>query len=119
MEIVKKESSIFDQAKESLLMEVVEQAIPKLKPFLVPAMAKMNEWFGEDEKLILIRKNKGGKAQVVIFDNSVGDYEIKKDAVNNINIFTADQKCIMGVYPIEDFVEKMITGDISKLMEGK
>lgn len=119
MEIVKKESTIFDQAKEALLMEVVEQAIPKLKPFLVPAMAKMNEWFGDDEKLILIRKTKGQKAQVLIFDNTVGDYEIKKDTINNINIFTADKECVKGVYPIEDFVEKMITGDISKLMEGK
>ena len=109
-----KQSSVFDKIKEDMLMEVVESAIPKLKPFLKPTMEKMNEWFGEDEKLIVIKKNKGQKTQVIIFDNTKGDYEIKRSGVSNT--FTADAECVVGVYEIETFVEKMITGDISKLM---
>jgi hypothetical protein len=113
--IEKKEAGLFDKIKDDMLMEVIEGAIPKIKPFLEPAMVKMNEWFGEDEKLIVIRKNKGQSAKVIIFDNKKGEYEIRS---GENKIFTADKECIVGVFDIEEFMSKMITGDISKMISG-
>ncbi len=111
--------NVFDKIKEDVLMDLVEGAIPKIKPFLVPALEKMNEWFGDDTKTIIIKKNKGQKAKVVIFDNTKGEYKIEKSESKEINIFTADQECIIGVYEIEEFMTKMISGDITKLLPGK
>jgi len=111
--LVKKEGGLFDKIKDDVLMEVVESAIPKIKPFLEPAMAKMNEWLGDDEKLVVIRKNKGQSAKVIIFDNKKGEYEIKSGENKS---FTADKESIIGVFDIEEFMTKIINGDISKLM---
>lgn len=108
-----KTPGIFDKVKEDMLMEVVESALPKIKPFLAPAMEKMNEWFGEDEKLVVIRKSKGQTAKVIIFDNTKGDYEINKGK----NIFTADKETIIGVHDIEDFMAKLISGDLTKMLD--
>lgn len=111
--LVKKEGGLFDKIKDDVLMEVIEGAIPKIKPFLEPAMAKMNEWLGDDDKLVVIRKNKGQSAKVIIFDNKKGEYEIKSGENKS---FTADKDSIIGVFDIEEFMTKIISGDISKLM---
>ena len=116
-EVAKKEGGLFDKIKDDMLMEVIEGALPKIKPFLEPAMVKMNEWFGEDDKLIVIRKNKGQSAKVIIFDNKKGEYEIRS---GENKTFTADKESIVGVFDIEEFMSKMITGDISKMIsDGK
>jgi len=110
-----KKSSLFDKVKEDMLMDVVEQALPKIQPFLVPAMEKMNEWFGEDEKLIVIRKSKGQSTKVIIFDNKNGNYKIEKSS--DKNTFEAYSKeSIIGVYDISEFVTKMISGDLTKMI---
>ena len=106
-------SNLFDKFKEDMLMEVVEGVLPKIKPFLKPAVEKMNEWFGEDDKIIIIKKNKNQGTKVIILDNKKGEYEI----VNSINSkkFSVDRDSIIGVHDIENFIEKVISGDITKL----
>lgn len=114
--LAKKEGGLFDKIKEDVLMEVIEGAIPKIKPFLEPAMNKMNEWLGDDDKLIVIRKNKGKSAKVIIFNNKKGEYEIKS---GKDKLFTADKESIIGVFDIEEFMTKIIGGDISKLFSNE
>lgn len=104
---------IFDKVKEDMLMEVVESALPKIKPFLTPAMQKLNEWLGDDSKLIVVKRNKNATTKVIIFDNTKGEYEIKS---GKEKVFTADKESIIGVYDVDDFISKLISGDISKLM---
>lgn len=111
-----KTPGIFDKIKEDVFMEVIESAIPKIKPFLVPALEKLNEWFGNDEKIIVIKKFGDKKLKVVIFDNNVGEYEIKNS--KDGKVFTSDPDSIVGVHDIESFMEKIITGDLTK-MTGK
>lgn len=104
---------LFDKIKEDMLMEVVESALPKIKPFLEPAMQKLNEWLGDDSKLIVIKRNKNASTKVIIFDNTKGEFEIKS---GKEKVFTADKESIIGVYDVDDFISKLISGDISKLM---
>jgi len=104
--------NLFDKVKEDALMSLVETALPKIQPFLKPAVEKMNEWFGQDDKLIIIKKNKGQSVKVIIFDNKKGDYEISK--LDDKSVFTADKDCIVGVYDIEDFATKLISGELTK-----
>jgi hypothetical protein len=118
MEIVKsdnkevvKSDGIFDKIKEDMLMEVIEGALPKIKPFLAPALEKFNEWFGEDDKLIIIKKNKGASIKVIILDNNKGEYEIKN---GDNKCFSVQKESIIGVYPIDDFMGKIISGEFTK-----
>ena len=111
-----KKPGLFDKIKEDMGMEVLESLIPKIKPFLAPGIEKMNEWFGEDEKIIIIKKNKGAKAKVLIFDNNKGEYEIKSGEGKK---FTADKDCVIGVYDIEDFMQSLISGDLTKMVDNK
>jgi hypothetical protein len=104
--------NLFDKVKEDALMSMVETALPKIQPFLKPAAEKMNEWFGDDDKLIVIKKNKGQPVRVIIFDNKKGDFEISKSGEKNT--FTADKECIIGVYDVEAFATKLISGEFTK-----
>lgn len=102
---------LFDKVKEDMLMSMVEGILPQVKPFLAPALEKFNEWFGEDEKLIVIKKNKGGSIKVIILDNSKGEYEIRNGENKK---FSAPPDAIIGVYPLDDFMEKIISGEFTK-----
>lgn len=76
---VEKEMSFMDTAKEAALMSLVEGILPKIKPFIDPAVKKLEEYFGDDEKIFLIRRTKGKAAQVIVLDNTKGSYLISNE----------------------------------------
>lgn len=106
--------SLFDKVKEDAFMSMVEGALPKIQPFIEPAMAKFSEWFGDDNKLVLIKKNVGQSPKVIILDNKNGEYEIKCGEEKK---FTATPESVIGVYDIADFVGKMISGEFTKQID--
>lgn len=104
--------NIFDKVKEDAFMSLIEGALPKIQPFLKPAVEKMNEWFADDSKLIVIKKNIGQPVRVIIFDTKKGDFEISQ--ANGKGVFTADKESIVHVLEVEDFMTKLISGELTK-----
>lgn len=74
-----KEMSFMDSAREAALMSLVEGILPKIKPFIDPAVKKLEEYFGDDSKMFLIRRTKGKAAQVIVLDNTKGSYLISNE----------------------------------------
>lgn len=111
---MKENESIMDKLKGDMMIGMIEEALPKITPFLAPAIEKMNEWFGDDEKVVVIRKIKGQPAKVIVLKNNIKNagYEIKKS--DKENVFSADKEVVGDVFNIEEFVQKMMTGDLFK-----
>lgn len=112
----KEETSIVDTMKEQVMMEVIDSILPKLQPFIAPAMEKLNEYFGDDEKIFIIRRSKGQAAKVIVLDNTKGEYSISNEVDVTgklVKSFTADKEAIINVFDTGQFVQKLLSGEFT------
>lgn len=100
--------SLFNKIKEDMVLNVVEEFLPKIEPFIEPALAKIEEYFGDDEKIFVMKKTKAG-VKVIILDNTVGEYTIKS---GNNKEFNVDKDAIVTVVDVKDFVKKLLNGSL-------
>ena len=105
-------ATVFDQMKEDALIGLVEGLLPKLKPFIEPAMAKLEDYFGDDEKIFIIRRSKNSRAKVIVLDNTKGEgyniaNEISEDGVITKK-FECDPESVIQVYDTGIFVQKLL-----------
>lgn len=110
-------STVFDQMKEDALLGLVEGLLPKLKPFIEPAMMKLEDYFGDDEKIFIIRRSKNSRAKVIVLDNTKGEgyniaNEISEDGVVTKK-FECDPTSVIQVYDTGIFVQKLLSGEFT------
>lgn len=118
---VEKKENIFTEIQEEMFASTIEALLPKIKPFIKPAVGKFEEFLGDNEKTIIIRKLKGGSPTVFIFDNKIGNYKIEVDPSNSVSIFTASQEPspVIDIYDVNLFIEMLISGQLMKNMKDK
>lgn len=96
MEVVKndnelpKEESLFDQIKTDAMMGVVESIMPKLKPMIDPTMKKLEEYFGDNTKIFMIRRSLGQTPKVIVLSNLKGHYFISNEVFKPYNAILID-----------------------------
>lgn len=114
-----KPQTFMDEMKEDAIMGVVEGLIPKLGPMIDKATVKLEEYFGDDEKIFLIRRQGNQPAKVIVLSNVVGSYTIiNKAEVDGEDIvitkeFRASKDCIVGVHDTAAFVQKLLSGEFT------
>lgn len=98
-------NSIVSKMQEGLGMEFLEGLIKQLDPFIDPMIQSITESLGDDEIMILLRRNKkDGKAYVHIIDTSkVESFKIKENG-------------IIDTVAGGDFVKSMLSGDLKDLL---
>lgn len=113
--------SMFSDVQEEMFGTLVEGLIPKIKPFIKPAVEKFREFLGDNEKIIVIRQLKGGSPTVFVLDNHIGDYHIENSAEEKKNIFTASgtPSPVKDIYDVNLFIEKLLTGELMKELKDK
>ena len=94
--------SIVGDAKGDLAKVIMEPILKAVAPMLKPALAKLEEFLGEDEKMIIIRKPKGSDGFVVIMDTS------------NIDQFTTHNSNYKK-YSMKEFTEALVSGEMGDL----
>lgn len=98
-------NSIVSKMQEGLGIEFLEGLIKQLDPFIDPMIQGITESLGDDEIMILLRRNKkDGKAYVHIIDTSkVESFKIKENG-------------IIDTVAGGDFVKSMLSGNIKDLL---
>lgn len=101
------EGTFAGEMQSEVLEGALELAMPKIlkmiKPFVEPGLKKLSTELGDDEKILLLRKDKetGILVFFVIETNTVKAFEL-----------TANPKVILPIDKPLDFIEKLIKGDI-------
>lgn len=118
-----KKNVLLEGVKDEVASTLIETVLPKIKPFIKPAVDKIQEFLGDNENFVIIRRlNNKVSAQVIVFDNSK-KYEISngvesfdKDG-NKINadkkkIFKAiDNDAVVNVFNVEEFINALLKGE--------
>lgn len=114
-----KPQTFMDEMKEDAIMGVVEGLIPKLGPMIDKTTVKLEEYFGDDEKIFLIRRSGGQPAKVIVLSNVVGSYtitnkaELDGDEIVITKQFKASKDCVVGVHDTAAFVQKLLSGEFT------
>lgn len=111
-------SSLFQNFQDQAFMSFIEGLIPKLQPFIEPMEGKLADYFGDDEKIFVMRKSAGKPIQVIVFDNTKASYEISNEIQNiegseetkRVKKFVADPESIIAVINVGEFVQKLLSG---------
>ena len=95
--------------KDEVASTMIETLLPKIKPFIKPAVDKIQDYLGDNDKFVIIRRLKVGKsASVIIFDNNT-EYEISnKDGKRT---FTAGEETVINVFNVEEFIDALLKGE--------
>ena len=83
---------------------LVENFLPMIEPHLKPAKKKLDEFLGEDENWVLLRRPKGQDTKVYIFDAS------------KIESFKHN-KAIKKTHDVEEFLQLLLTGRLGELFD--
>lgn len=120
-----KPKTMFSEIQEEMFGTAIEAMMPKIMPFIKPAMEKFSQFLGDNEKTIIIRRLKNGNPSVFIFDNTKGSYAISNDSATAENKFSgsagvgAENSPINQVYDISMFVNKLLTGELLQYFKDK
>lgn len=114
-----KKKALLGGIEDEFIASTIESFIPKLKPMIKPALEKFKKYLGDNDRFICIRQMKESSvATVIIFNNKAkGRYMVVNNGDTGEKVFEADQVTVEGVYNIEDFVEKLLTGDFTRMLE--
>lgn len=113
-EIIKQEKNpIIERIENDAMMSFIEGLLPQIKPFIDPAMTKLEEYFGDDEKIFLIRRKAGKTPLVIELSNKVGNYNISYDSETGEKIFKASEDSVLNIHNSGEFVEKLLKGEFS------
>jgi len=104
-----KKPSLFSKIEEDMIAATLEGIMPKIAPLIEPAVKKISEFLGENEKFIILRKMPGKSPTVIVLDNTAGNYEISK--LDDSQIFSADNSAINGVHEVDTFIKALISGN--------
>jgi len=88
-----------------MMMTVVDSVLPSLKPFIEPGINKLNEFLGDDEKLLVVRRLNGVSILFVI-DKSKGAFEITNETMN-----IDEDACIVSS-PLNVGIESLLKGKL-------
>jgi hypothetical protein len=116
MENKKSTSPIMDSMKDEIAKELISSLLPKVKPFIKPAAEKLDNYLGDNERIIVIRRSSKSKSSKVIVLNANGEYDISCDGkgnkqfiadhLNNTEIKTAEH-----IFDINQFIDKFLCGE--------
>jgi hypothetical protein len=98
--------SISEDANAENMKSVVEGLLPKIMPFIQPMIEGIEKSFGEDEHMLVIRKNKKS-GKVVIHAMKTTDVESFK--VSKIS------KSIL----LDEFLKSLLSGNIDEVLDIK
>jgi len=99
------ENSIIGKMSSGLGTEFLEGIIKQLDPFVEPMIQGITEALGNDEKMVLLRRNKkDGKAYVHIIDTS------------KVMSFQIAPEGIIETVAGGDFIKSMLSGDLKNIM---
>jgi hypothetical protein len=104
-----KKFSILGMAESEMADAMVQNFLPKIKPFLAPMMEELNQYLGDEDKTVVIRRRKNSSPVIVILDN-------KEDFIVTGPKVDAEKKAILKVYNIEQFVELLINGKLTETL---
>ncbi len=118
------EQTFAQELQEDAIMGLVEGFLPKIKPMIEKATVKLEEYFGDDEKIFLMRRVSGQAAKVIVLSNVKGYYQISnktsiegegEDAeVVMDKEFIVSKDAVIDVYDSADFINKLLAGDFTK-----
>lgn len=123
---IKKEEKedFIDEMKQDAFLGVIEGVLPKLTPMIEKASVKLEEYFGDNEKIFLIRRINGKKPQVMVLSNLKGSYTISNKAIitgegENAeieieNTFNGTQSAVIDIHDTGEFVTKLLNGEFTK-----
>lgn len=94
------ERSLVRKAQDQMEQEIASQIIDMVKPALKPALEKLNEYLGDDEKMIIIRRPKDMDTVVAV---------IETDKVEKFSLSTDEYER----YSAKDFVENLLSGNLN------
>ena len=122
LEIVKTEEkkTFVDEMKEDAMMGFIEGLIPQLEPMILKASEKLEEYFGDNEKIFMIQRLAGQKPKVIVLSNIKGKYlisnetRIEGDEIVSENEFKANNSSVIDVYDTGEFVTKLLSGEFTK-----
>lgn len=112
--------TFIDEMKEDAMMGFIEGLIPKLEPMIQKASEKLKEYFGDDEKIFMIKRKAGSSPQVIVLSNLKGKYlisnetRIEGDEIISENEFRATNSSVIDVYDTGEFVTKLLSGEFTK-----
>lgn len=106
---VKKEKSMMDEMKEDLMKDFIDSVGPtvltKLGPFIKPAMKQLADELGDDEKFLILRKDKENDLLYfcVINTSSIKAFEI-----------TSPPEIVLPIREGTEFIERLLKGELMK-----
>lgn len=118
-----KPDDMMDEMKADAAMGLVENILPALKPMIAKASDKLEEYFGDNEKIFMVRRIGGKKPQVVVLSNLKGSYNIsnkvtvdgegENEELSIEEVFSATKSAVIDVYDTGVFVEKLLNGEFT------
>lgn len=103
-----KENSIIDNLKGDMVMNLIGDFLPKIEPFIKPAITSLEEYFGDDEKLVVIKKSVSG-IKVIILNNKVGNYNISSGENHE---FKVEKESLISVLDMQEFIKSLLSGQL-------
>lgn len=125
-EVVQKKGLNLDGPEGLMIMGVVQGLLPQIMPYIGDAMKKLDEYFGDDNKIFVMKKI-GGEVKVLVIDNTKGEYEISRvekiidgqtQEKKMVNTFTADAGVVIDMKGTSAFVEDLLTGNFIAETKG-
>lgn len=120
----KKEESktpLTDMMQESTVRSFVEGALPAVLPMLKPLSEKLDGYLGNDEKIIIIRRNSDkSTASVLVLDTSknftIKGGKEKKFSMDAIKDGDGNIKAVPVIYYFntEEFVTELLSGKFTQ-----
>lgn len=120
---VEKEETMIDDMKNDAIMAFVESLLPKLTPMIEKASVKLKEYFGDNEKIFLIRRLAGEEPKVIVLNNTKGRYTISNEAkllgdgedaeIEIKEVFKALTESVIATYDTGEFVAKLLSGEFN------
>lgn len=124
--VVKEEKpdDIIDEMKADAAMGLVSNILPALTPMIAKASDKLEEYFGDNTKIFMMRRIKGLKPQVIVLNNLKGSYTIsnkvtsvgegENEELDIEEVFSASKSAVIDVYDTGVFIERLLSGELMK-----
>ena len=115
--------SLLKTAEGDMAESIIGSILPKVKPFIKPMLAELNNYLGDEDKTIVIRKKKDKSGLVMIFDNTksfnISGGEIKDDegyTTSTKGGVTGDKDSCLKIFSVDDFVNLLLEGKLTDMI---
>lgn len=120
----KKEESktpLIDIMQEEMVGDFVHSILPKITPMLNPLSERLDSYLGNDEKIILIRRNSDKSSATVLVLDTTKDYTIKggKEKKFTMDVVVGEdgkKKALplLHYFDTKQFVTELLSGKFTK-----